>query len=87
MQPSALWGLQSLVSRLHISTTARASWPDVVVPSMGESIKEGTIAAVLKQVGGPQIGHRWVGACWTRCSCGPWACSHPAGLFTPVAGN
>ncbi|KAG2442510.1 hypothetical protein HXX76_002596 [Chlamydomonas incerta] len=27
--------------------------PDVVVPPMGESIKEGTIAAVLKQVGAP----------------------------------
>lgn len=31
--------------------SARACWPDILVPTMGESIKEGTVAAVLKQTG------------------------------------
>ncbi len=53
---SSLWNVPGLAAgapsnllRL-LSTTQALRMPDVVVPPMGESIKEGTIAAVLKQV-------------------------------------
>ena len=44
-----LAGAPSSLFRL-LSHTSSLRMPDVVVPPMGESIKEGTIAAVLKQV-------------------------------------
>ncbi len=44
-------GLSVQAARL-VSTSGFRLLPDVVVPSMGESIKQGSIAAVLKQVGG-----------------------------------
>jgi hypothetical protein len=34
-----------------LTTSGANCAPDVTVPSMGESIKEGSIASVLKQVG------------------------------------
>ncbi|EFJ52155.1 2-oxoglutarate dehydrogenase, E2 component [Volvox carteri f. nagariensis] len=43
----------SLQATRLISASTSRLWPDVIVPSMGESIKEGSIAAVLKQVGQP----------------------------------
>ncbi|GLC38937.1 hypothetical protein PLESTB_000463300 [Pleodorina starrii] len=47
---SSACGLPLQAARL-ISASAFRLWPDVIVPPMGESIKEGSIAAVLKQVG------------------------------------
>ncbi|KAG2448278.1 hypothetical protein HYH02_006862 [Chlamydomonas schloesseri] len=55
---SSMWSIPGLAgapsSLLRLISTSQAlRMPDVVVPPMGESIKEGTIAAVLKQVGAP----------------------------------
>lgn len=49
-QCSSSFAFPLQATRRLISTSAFRLWPDVLVPPMGESIKEGSIAAVLKQV-------------------------------------
>ncbi|GIL99441.1 hypothetical protein Vretimale_4603, partial [Volvox reticuliferus] len=51
--PSPSASVLPLQAARCISSSAFRLWPDVIVPSMGESIKEGVIATVHKQARQP----------------------------------